>query len=74
MGFKFFTNAAEDFKGQSIAINSNLILSVIERKVTVAAEGGNKTVTTTILYAGPNGSWEITEDMLTVVARLNERD
>ena len=73
MAFLFFTNAAEDFKGQSIAINTDLIVSILERKVTVAAEGGNKDVTTTLLYAGVNGSWEVTDPYLEVVARLNNK-
>ena len=41
--------------------------------VTVAAEGGNKTVTTTILFAGSNGSWEVTDPYLEVVSRLNNK-
>ena len=73
MAFLFFNNAAEDFKDTSIAINSDLVVSVLERKITVAAEGGNKTVTTTILFAGTNGSWEVTDPYLEVVSRLNNK-
>jgi hypothetical protein len=74
MKFKYFTNASEGFEGSSIAINPSFIVSVLEKKITVAANDGNKEDTQTILFGGANGTWIVTEDMLTVVARLNERD
>ena len=74
MTFKFFTNASEGFEGTAIAINPNHILSVLEKKVVVAGEDGNREDKQSILFGGSNGTWVVTEDMLTVVARLNERD
>lgn len=74
MRFKYFTNASEGFEGTSIAINPDHIISVLEKKITVAANDGNRDEKQTILFGGPNGTWVVTEDMLTVVARLNERD
>ena len=71
MAFLFFTNAAENFEGQSVAINTEMVLSVLERKV--EDEKTKKTKTTTVLYAGVNGSWEVSEPFLEVVARLNEQ-
>jgi hypothetical protein len=74
MKFKYFTNASEGFEGTSIAINPDHIISVLEKKITVAANDGNRDESQTILYAGPNGTWVVTEDMLTAVARLSEKD
>ena len=74
MPFKMFTNAVEGHVDESIAINSDQIINVFERVTTVATAEGNKEKKVTILFAGPVGSWEVKEDYLTVVARLNERD
>jgi hypothetical protein len=74
MTFKFFTNAVEGHVDESIAINADKIINVYERETIVATKEGNKEKKVTILFAGPAGSWEVKEDFLTVVARLNERD
>ena len=74
MAFKIFTNAVEGHVDESIAINPAHIINVYERKTTVATAEGNKEKKVTILYAGSAGSWEVKEDYLTVIARLNERD
>jgi hypothetical protein len=74
MAFKFFTNAVEGHVDESIAINADKIINVYERETIVATKEGNKEKKVTILFAGPAGSWEVKEDFLTVVARLNERD
>jgi hypothetical protein len=74
MAFKIFTNAVEGHVDESIAINPAHIVNVYERSTTVATAEGNKEKKVTILYAGSAGSWEVKEDYLTVVARLNERD
>ena len=73
MAFLFFTNAAEGFEGDSIAINTEQIITVLERKITIAADTGNTTKTTTVLFAGPYGTWEVKEPYLEVVARLNNK-
>lgn len=62
--FKYFTNASKGFEGESIAINSTKIASVIEFKT----EEGNPV---TILYALNGISWEVKENYLDVVSRLN---
>ncbi len=69
-----FTNAVEGHVDESIAINPDHIINVFESVTTVATAEGNKEKKVTILFAGPVGSWEVKEDYLTVVARLNERD
>jgi hypothetical protein len=74
MAFKFFTNAVEGHVDESIAINADKIINVYERETIVATKEGNKEKKVTILFAGTAGSWEVKEDFLTVVARLNERD
>jgi len=74
MAFKYFTNAVENHVDEPIAINPDHIVNVYERKSTVATAEGNKEKIVTILFAGSVGSWEVKEDMATVVARLNERD
>jgi hypothetical protein len=74
MTFKYFTNAVEGHVDETIAINPDHIINVYERETVVATKDGNKEKKVTILFAGPAGSWEVKEDILTVVARLNERD
>lgn len=70
MKFKYFTNSSEGFEGTSVAINPDHVISVLEKKIT----DDNQDKKQTILFCGTNGTWVVTEDMLTVVARLNERD
>ena len=74
MALKFFKNAAEGFEKTSNAINPAIIVSVLEKKVTVAGADGNREETSTILFGGDKGTWMVEEDFLTAVARLNERD
>jgi hypothetical protein len=74
MRFKYFTNQSEGFEGTSIAINPDHIISILEKKVTIANDDGNREEKQTILFGGANGTWIVSEDMLTVVSRLNERD
>ena len=74
MALKFFTNAAEGFEKTSIAINPSYIVSVLEKKVTVAGAEGNREQKSTILFGGDKGTWVVEEDFLTAVARLNEKD
>jgi hypothetical protein len=74
MAFKLFTNAVEGHVDETLAINPDHIINVYERETIVATKEGNKEKKVTILFAGAAGSWEVKEDFLTVVARLNERD
>jgi hypothetical protein len=72
--FKWFTNAVEEFKGQSFAINVNKVIHVHERVQNIEKKRKKTTVKTTILYCGVNETWEVEESIEYVVARLNERD
>lgn len=60
MSFLFFTNASPEFLDESIAINSECVLSVTEGK-----EGG------TFLFAGGGITWHIKEDYLETISALN---
>lgn len=61
-----FTNTAEAFKGNSLYINVNQIISVFEVPKT---EGGSLT---TIIYGGPTGTtWEVEESLSQVVKMVN---
>jgi hypothetical protein len=70
MAFKFFTNAFKGNATDSIAINSDFVITVFEGIYT--DEETNELKTVTNIYAGSNGNWQVEEDYLTVVARLNE--
>lgn len=72
MKFKYFTNAVEGHVDETIAISAGHIINVYERETVVATKEGNKEKKVTILFAGPAGSWEVKEDLKTVVERLNE--
>lgn len=74
MAFKMFTNAVEGHVDETLAINPDHIINVYERETIVATKEGNKEKKVTILFAGTAGSWEVKEDFLTVVARLNEKE
>ena len=63
--FKFFINASKGFEGESIAINTSKIATVIEFK----PEEGDPV---TILYALNGNSWEVQDSYLETVARMNE--
>jgi len=73
MSIKLFTNAVSEHEGETIGINPAHVINVYERKFTVAKEEGNEEVTKTFIFCGC-GTWEVKEDFLIVVARLNERD
>jgi hypothetical protein len=70
MAFKFFTNAFKGNATDSIAINPDFVITVFEGVYT--DEKTNELKSITNIYAGSNGSWQVEEDYLTVVARLNE--
>lgn len=70
MALKFFTNAFKGNATDSIAINPDFVITVFEGVYT--DEETNELKTITNVYAGSNGNWQVEEDYLTVVARLNE--
>lgn len=68
MPFKIFTNAAPQYDGKSVAINSDKIMSV---NYSIQNEGTDNERKVTILYAGTD-HWEVKEEYLEVIAALNE--
>jgi hypothetical protein len=77
MALKYFTNAfkANAFNGNSsdsIAINSNHVVSVYESIFTNSET--NEVNSVTIIFGVTGNSWQVTDSYLDVVARLNERD
>ena len=72
MSLKIFTNAYKGNPSDSIAINPNHVITVFEGMIT--NPDTNEIGSITNIFAGQNGSWQVEEDYLTVIARLNERD
>ena len=72
MALKYFKNAFKGNASDSIAINPNHVVTVFEALYTNPET--NEVGQVTNIYAGQHGVWQVEEDMLTVVARLNERD
>jgi len=72
MKFKYFTNVFKGNASDSIAINPDFVVTVFETLWT--NPDTNELGQVTNIYAGVEGSWQVEEDMLTVVSRLNERD
>lgn len=73
MALKYFTNCFKHNGGStSIAINPDHVVTVFEAKGTLIGETEEKLLTS--IYGVTGQTWQVEEDMLTVVARLNERD
>ncbi len=72
MALKYFKNAFKGNASDSIAINPNHVVTVFESLYTNPET--NEVGQVTSIYAGQHGSWQVEEDYLTVVARLNERE
>jgi hypothetical protein len=72
MAIKFFVNNFDGNSSDSIAINSDQVISVYETEV---EEGTGKKKTTrkiTNIYCHGNATFQVKEKYLDVVARLNE--
>jgi hypothetical protein len=68
--FIILTNAAESFKGQRVAINSEIIVSVYNTEnVTKKNDGIIERVT--YVFCPPHGTWEVEESMEEVVNLIN---
>jgi len=68
--FIILTNAAESFKGQRVAINSDIIVSVYNTEnVTKKNDGIIERVT--YVFCPPHGTWEVEESMEEVVNLIN---
>ena len=75
MALKYFTNSFKGNITDTIAINPNHVVSVYESESTTQDEDGNSVVKQVTAIFGVTGTvWQVEEDLLTVVARLNERD
>ena len=72
MALKYFKNAFKGNANDCIAINPAHVITVFESLHTNSDT--NELGQVTNIYAGQHGSWQVEEDILTVVARLNERD
>ena len=70
MALKYFTNAFKGNATDSIAINPAFVVTVFEGVTT--DETTNELKSVTHIYAGNHGNWQVEEDYLTTVARLNE--
>jgi hypothetical protein len=65
------TNAAEVHRGNKIAINSDVVVTVYDsfvEKETGILEN------VTYIFCPPHGTWEVTESLETVVNLLNNTD
>jgi hypothetical protein len=72
MALKYFTNAFKGNASDSIAINPNHVVSVFETLWT--NPDTNELGQVTNIFGVTGTSWQVEEDIVTVVARLNERD
>lgn len=64
--FIYFTNAEPTFDGQSVAINRDAVVSVFE------LNSPNKEIAPRTILQGVDGvSWQVKENYLDVVSRLN---
>ena len=72
MALKYFTNVFKGNASDSIAINPDHVISVYESVSTVSESDEKEWVT--VIFGVTGASWQVEEDMATVVARLNERD
>jgi hypothetical protein len=71
MALKYFTNAFKGNASDSIAINPSFVVSVFETLTT--NHETNEIGQVTNIFTGTT-TLQVEEDLLTVVARLNERD
>ena len=65
---KIFTNAAQSFDGDSIAINADIVASVFEL---IEPDKEGKLQNHTIIYGVNNIDWRVKEPYLEVIATLN---
>ena len=63
------TNAAEAHKGQKVAINTDIILTI--NSTTVKREDGI-IGNITYIFCPPHGTWEVEESLEDVVKQLND--
>jgi hypothetical protein len=73
---KYFTNALEGNASQSLAINSRHVVNVFESVITYKDTEDNITevIPVTSIYTATGVVYNVTDNYLDVVTRLNERD
>jgi hypothetical protein len=71
MGLKYFTNQYEGNADNSIAINCDHVVSVYVSELEVPK---HKKIKVTTIYCLPGTTFNVTDNYMDVVARLNERD
>ena len=64
------TNASPAFKGQKVAIDSKVVISVFANEVTSEDETKEEV---TFIFCPPHGTWEVSETVEEVVAQLNQQ-
>lgn len=69
--FLKFTNAVKEHEGKSITVNMDKVISIFEKTAHVVTANESKEKTVTVLYAGADGSWEVEESYLNVIARVS---
>ena len=76
MMLKYFTNALEGNASQSLAINSRHVVNVFESVITYKDTEDNITeiIPVTSIYTATGVVYNVTDNYLDVVTRLNERD
>ena len=70
MALKYFTNCFEGNATTKIAINHDIVASVFENFI--IDEKTKKSVKVTCLFGATGTTWQVKEDLKTVVERLNE--
>jgi len=71
MALKYFTNQYEGNADNSIAINSDHVVSVYASELEVSA---NAKIKVTTIYCLNGTAFNVTDRYMDVVARLNEKD
>jgi hypothetical protein len=68
--FIILTNAAEAFKGQRVAINTDIIVSVYNTE-NLAKKNDGIIERVTYVFCPPHGTWEVEESMEEIVNIVN---
>ena len=68
--FIILTNAAEAFKGQRVAINTDIIVSVYNTE-NLAKKNDGIIERVTYVFCPPHGTWEVEESMEEIVSLVN---
>lgn len=68
--FIILTNAAEAFKGQRVAINTDIIVSVYNTE-NLAKKNDGIIERVTYVFCPPHGTWEVEESMEEIVNLVN---